>query len=119
VSDQAPPIESLVALRNRLRTFCAERNWHRYHSPKNLVMALSVETAELVEHFQWMTADESSKISDEKRKEVADEVADVLIYLTELADVLNIDMLDATQRKIEKNAKKYPVPLNGKLHDSL
>lgn len=118
MSDSPARIETLIELRDRLRIFCAERDWHRYHTPKNLVMALSVEAAELVEHFQWTTAEESSRISDTKRAEVADEIADVLIYLTELADVLGIDMLDATQRKLVKNAQKYPVPSDGKSHES-
>ena len=119
MSDSPPNIETLTELRDRLRIFCTERKWHRFHTPKNLVMALSVEAAELVEHFQWITAEESSHISDAKRAQVADEIADVLIYLTELADVLDIDMLEATQRKLVKNAQKYPVPANGKPDDAL
>ncbi|MBI5862034.1 MAG: nucleotide pyrophosphohydrolase [Rhodocyclales bacterium] len=105
----ADPITDLHSLRDALRDFCAARDWHRYHTPKNLVMALSVETAELVEHFQWATAEESRKLAAEKKAAVADEIADVLIYLTELADVLEIDMLAAARQKIVKNAVKYPV----------
>ena len=108
-------ITDLVSLRDALRIFCAERDWHRYHTAKNLVMALSVETAELVEHFQWATADESANLPDEKRAAVADEIADVLVYLTELADVLDIDMLAAARQKIIKNAQKYPVPESPKI----
>lgn len=104
----ADPIIDLHSLRDALRDFCAARDWHRYHTPKNLVMALSVEAAELVEHFQWATAEESRKLTAEKKAAVADEIADVLIYLTELADVLEIDMLDAARQKIVKNAVKYP-----------
>lgn len=104
------PIPDLLALRDALRDFCAERDWHRYHTPKNLVMALSVEAAELVEHFQWATPEESLNLAPEKRSEVADEIADVLIYLTELADVLDIDMLAAARAKMVKNALKYPAP---------
>jgi dCTP diphosphatase len=103
-----PPITDLTTLRDALRAFCAERDWHRFHTPKNLVMALSVEAAELVEHFQWATPEESLDLSPEKRAEVADEIADVLIYLTELADVLGIDPIAAASRKIVKNAVKYP-----------
>lgn len=113
------PIATLEELRDALRIFCAEREWHRYHTPKNLVMALSVEAAELVEHFQWATADESQDISEEKRAAVADEIADVLIYLTELSDVLKIDMIDAVRRKLIKNAQKYPAPTNGKTNEPL
>ncbi|MDP2826206.1 MAG: nucleotide pyrophosphohydrolase [Sulfuritalea sp.] len=105
------PITDLTTLRDALRAFCAARDWHRYHTPKNLVMALSVEAAELVEHFQWATPEESLKLAPEKRAEVADEIADVLIYLTELADVLGIDPIAAARDKIVKNAVKYPPPL--------
>ena len=105
------PITDLTSLRDALREFCAVRDWHRYHTPKNLVMALSVEAAELVEHFQWATPEESLDLAPERRAEVADEIADVLIYLTELADVLGIDPIAAAREKIVKNAVKYPAPL--------
>ena len=104
-------ITDLTTLRDALRDFCAARDWHRFHTPKNLVMALSVEAAELVEHFQWATPEESLALAPEKRAEVADEIADVLIYLTELADVLGIDPIAAAREKIVKNAAKYPPPL--------
>ena len=104
-------ITDLATLRDALRSFCAARDWHRYHTPKNLVMALSVEAAELVEHFQWATPEESLALAPQKRAEVADEIADVLIYLTELADVLGIDPIAAARDKIVKNAAKYPAPL--------
>ena len=104
-------ITDLTTLRDALRDFCAARDWHRYHTPKNLVMALSVEAAELVEHFQWATPEESLALAPEKRADVADEIADVLIYLTELADVLGIDPIVAARDKIVKNAVKYPAPL--------
>ena len=104
-------ITDLTTLRDALRTFCAARDWHRFHTPKNLVMALSVEAAELVEHFQWATPEESLALAPQKRAEVADEIADVLIYLTELADVLDIDPIAAARDKIVKNAAKYPAPL--------
>ncbi|NJD36201.1 MAG: nucleotide pyrophosphohydrolase [Betaproteobacteria bacterium] len=105
------PITDLTTLREALRAFCAARDWHRFHTPKNLVMALRVEAAELVEHFQWATPEESLALAPEKRAEVADEIADVLIYLTELADVLGIAPIAAAREKIVKNAAKYPAPL--------
>ena len=105
------PITDLTTLRDALRAFCAARDWHRFHTPKNLVMALSVEAAELVEHFQWATPEESLDLAPEKRAAVADEIADVLIYLTELADVLGIDPIVAAREKIVKIAAKYPPPL--------
>ncbi len=103
-------IETLTALRDALRDFCTERDWHRYHTPKNLAMALIVEAAELVEHFQWMTPEESLALSPEKLAAVRDEVADTFIYLVELADVLGVDLLAAARDKMAKNAVKYPAP---------
>ena len=99
---------NLQELRDALRVFAAQRDWRRFHTPKNLAMALIVEAAELVEHFQWATAEESVTLSPEKAEQVEDEVADVLIYLVEMADVLGIDLLAAAQRKMHKNALKYP-----------
>jgi len=101
-------INNLNSLRDALRIFCAERQWQSFHTPKNLSMALIKEAAEIVEHFQWATAEESHEIDPEKKSAVADEIADVLMYLVQLADVLDIDPLAAAQEKIAKNAKKYP-----------
>jgi NTP pyrophosphatase (non-canonical NTP hydrolase) len=103
-------IHDLTSLRDALRAFCAARRWHDYHTPKNLAMALIVEAAELVEHFQWATPAESLALSPEKLAAVRDEVADTLIYLVELADVLGIDPIAAARDKIVKNAVKYPAP---------
>ena len=96
------------ALRDTLRKFVAERDWDQFHSPKNLAMALSVEAAELVEHFQWLTEAESRRLAPAKLDEVRDEMADVLVYLVRLADKLDVDLLAAAAAKIEKNALKYP-----------
>lgn len=102
--------DPLIALRDRLRAFTREREWDRYHTPKNLAMALIVEAAELAEHFQWLTAEESQSLQDGgKREKIRDELADVLIYLVELADTLEVDLVAAAQDKIAKNALKYPV----------
>lgn len=98
----------LLALRDTLREFAAARDWRQFHTPKNLAMALIVEAAELVEHFQWATPEESCTLSAEKAAAVRDEVADVLIYLVEMADVLNIDLIAAARDKIVKNAVKHP-----------
>jgi len=98
----------MIALRDTLRTFVAERDWDQFHSPKNLAMALSVEAAELVEHFQWLTEAQSRSLAPEKLAQVRDEMADVLVYLVRLADKLDVDLLDAAAQKIEKNALKYP-----------
>lgn len=103
-------IADLTALRDALRDFAAARDWRQYHTPKNLAMAMIVEAAELVEHFQWATPEESLHPSAEKLAEIRDEVADTLIYLVELADALDIDPIAAARDKIAKNALKYPAP---------
>lgn len=99
----------IQALQASLRTFAAERDWEQFHSPKNLATALSVEAAELLEHFQWLTDEQSRALPPEKRDSVAEEVADVLLYLLQLSDKLAIDPLDAARKKLGINAKKYPV----------
>jgi len=101
-------MRDLHELRERVRAFANERDWEQFHSPKNLAMALIVEAGELVEHFQWLTEQQSLAPSDTKRDEIAQELADVLIYLVRLADRLNIDLLDAAEKKIALNAQKYP-----------
>jgi NTP pyrophosphatase (non-canonical NTP hydrolase) len=95
-------------LRDALRKFAAERDWDQFHSPKNLAIALSVEASELLEHFQWLTEAQSASLAPEKREEVRDEMADVLLYLVRLADKLDVDLADAAEKKIAKNARKYP-----------
>ncbi len=95
-------------LKERLRGFTATRQWAEFHTPKNLAMALVVEAAEVVEHFQWLTAVESEKLDPARRAEVALELADVLLYLLMLADKLGIDLADAARRKIDLNEKRFP-----------
>lgn len=96
-------------LQKKLREFADERDWEQFHSPKNLAMALSVEVAELQEHFQWLTEAQSLALDDETREAVALEMADVLIYLVRMADRCNVDLADAVDRKLVINAHKYPV----------
>ena len=103
----------LATLRDRLRAFALERDWAPFHSPKNLACALSVEAAELLEHFQWMTEDESRAPEASRREAIALEAADVLLYLIQLADQLDIDLLAAADRKIGLNAVKHPVETAG------
>ena len=93
----------------RLREFAARRAWEPYHTPKNLVMALSGEVGELTEHFQWLTPEESDAIMAGKRAEVEDELADVFIYLVRLADVLGVDLIKAAHAKIDRNELRFPV----------
>ena len=101
-------MQSLEQIKIRLREFAAERDWDQFHSPKNLAMALIVEAAELVEHFQWLTEDQSQTLPAEKLAEVEQEIADIQIYLIRLADKLGVDMEKAVNAKIELNEKKYP-----------
>jgi dCTP diphosphatase len=101
-------MDELDILKQRLRVFAATRDWEQFHTPKNLAMALIAEAAEVVEHFQWLTADESKVIDPAKRDEVALELADVLLYLVMLADSLDIDLAEAARRKISMNEQRFP-----------
>jgi NTP pyrophosphatase (non-canonical NTP hydrolase) len=101
----------LVALKRILKNFAEKRNWDQFHTPKNLSMALIVEAAELVEHFQWLTPEESNNLPDDKVEKVKEEAADILIYLARLSDILGFDLLQAAFEKIQKNDGKYPEEL--------
>ena len=101
--------DSLQALQSRVRAFVNERDWQQFHSPKNLAMAMIVEAAELVEVFQWETAEQSYQLDEKKRTQVSHELADTFVYLLRLADVLGIDLINAANQKIDLNALKYPV----------
>ena len=105
---ERPAIE---ALKQRLRRFAEERDWDQFHSPKNLSMALVVETAELVEHFQWLTEKQSRQLDSKRLAEVEDELADILIYLVRIADKLDVDLVGAAEKKLELNKQKYPALL--------
>ena len=109
-SESSMPTEQndLEILRETVRQFAAERDWDQFHSPKNLSMALVVEAAELVEHFQWLTEKQSADLSPDKRIEVEAEMADILIYLIRLADKLNVNLVQAVECKIKDNESKYP-----------
>lgn len=101
--------EYFAALSKRLEKFAVERDWDQFHAPKNLVMALSVEAAELTEHFQWLSEEQSQNLSKEKLDEVAFEMADIYIYLTRLASKLDVDLPQYVDDKISINEKRYPV----------
>lgn len=101
-------MQDLESLKIRLRDFSVAREWDQFHSPKNLSMALIVEAAELVEHFQWLTEEQSRSLEPQQLDKVQEELADIQIYLIRIADKLNIDLLGAASKKIEANAKKYP-----------
>lgn len=100
--------DSIDELRNRVNNFVTERDWAQFHTPKNLAMAMIVEAAELVEQFQWDTPQESTQLTPEKREAVSHELADTFVYLLRIAEVLNIDLIQAANEKINLNAKKYP-----------
>ena len=103
-----PTIQSLT---EALRRFAAERDWEQFHSPKNLAAALTVEAAELLEQFQWLTEDQSRQLDETKLAAVRHELADVFLYLLQLADKLNVDLAAAARDKLQVNAHKYPVRL--------
>ena len=108
--EETPP-RSLEALRRRVAEFAAARDWEQFHTPKNLAMALIAEAAELVEHFQWLTPEQSRSLPADKRDEVAAELADILIYLVRTADRLDVDLLDAAFAKMQANERRYPAAL--------
>ena len=93
----------------KIRSFNEEREWEQYHSPKNLSMAFSVEVAEIAEHFQWLTDEQSRNLPEEKAAEITDEIGDAMILLLNLSDKLGVDPIAAAEQKLEKNRQKYPV----------
>ncbi|MGR5228881.1 nucleotide pyrophosphohydrolase [Photobacterium damselae] len=101
-------MSELQKIQQQLRDFANERNWEQFHSPKNLVMALSGEVGELTEIYQWLTAEQSENLSVDKKQHASEEMADIMLYLIRLADRSGIDLIAACQAKLEKNAQKYP-----------
>ena len=101
--------DSLAALEAEIDAFVQERDWAQFHTPKNLAMSVAIEAAEILEHFQWLTGEESRELAAEKREAVANEIGDVLIYLMRLSRTLDIDIVAAARRKLDQNRLKYPV----------
>ena len=101
-------MQRLDDLKTALRAFAAERDWDQFHSAKNLAMAISIESAELMEHFQWASEQQDVALDARRREMVSDELADVFMYTVRLADRLGIDLLVASTAKIAKNAARYP-----------
>jgi NTP pyrophosphatase (non-canonical NTP hydrolase) len=101
---------TVADLKNLVARFVDERNWRQFHTPKNLAMSIAVEAAELMEHFQWLTAEESQAVAGDagKRGAVGEELADVVCYALALSNALGLDLADAVERKMVKNAQKYP-----------
>lgn len=106
--DQPLMSDELLALRDRLREFARARDWDQFHTPKNLSMALIAEAAELVEHFQWLTPEQSAELPPEKIAAVRHELADILVYLVRIADKLNVNLLAAAEEKMAINEHRYP-----------
>jgi NTP pyrophosphatase (non-canonical NTP hydrolase) len=100
--------DSLAELNRRLLEFARQRDWEQFHSPKNLAMALAGESGELLEHFQWLTEQQSAALPADKKKAVAHELADILIYLIRLGERLDIDLVAAAWEKVELNEARYP-----------
>lgn len=110
---------TLEQLKNKIKKFVKERDWEKFHSPKNLSMSLAIETAELMESFQWLTTEESKAfhLNKSNKKEVREEMADIAIYLLDMCNILNIDLSEAVAEKLLVNSRKYPVELvKGKAH---
>jgi len=105
-------IMNISEIQNQLKKFAIERDWEQFHTPKNLAMALSVEASELVEIFQWLNAEESNSPNQRQIEEINSEVADIAMYLLRFCSVLGIDLENAIESKLERNAEKYPVNLS-------
>lgn len=99
-------------IKNKIKKFADERNWDKFHTPKNLAMALSVEVSELIEIFQWLNQEQSQNINNKDKQAAKEEIADIAIYLIRIADKLNIDLEKAIIQKLKMNAEKYPVNLS-------
>ncbi|EOE0248997.1 nucleotide pyrophosphohydrolase [Klebsiella oxytoca] len=99
----------LIQIQNDLANFASERDWDKFHSPKNLSMAMSVEAGELVEIFQWLTDEESRNLTMKQKVRAEEEIADVFLYLLRIADKLNIDVVQVAKNKLATNAAKYPI----------
>ena len=101
-------ITTVGELRQWMQQFVAERDWEQFHSPKNLSMSLAVEAAELMEHFQWLTVEQSRQIDADQSQAVGEELADVICYALSVANALDIDIASTVANKMEKNRAKYP-----------
>jgi NTP pyrophosphatase (non-canonical NTP hydrolase) len=108
---------TLRELKERMAAFVAEREWQQFHSPKNLSMSIAIEAAELMEHFQWLTVEESKNLSDEALADIGEELADIVIYALSLSNALDLDLSETILAKMDKNIRKYPKEkVRGKSH---
>jgi NTP pyrophosphatase (non-canonical NTP hydrolase) len=101
--------DSIQETLGKIRQFVTERDWMQFHDPKSMAASITIEAAELLEHFQWRSREEAEEYIKTHKEDIAEELADVAMYLFELSDNLNIDLLEAMKRKLQKNAAKYPV----------
>lgn len=102
-------INNIDDIQRAVEVFATERDWNKFHTPKNLAIALSVEASELLEHFQWIDGKETQQLPAETLAAVREEIADVQVYLARLADKLNIDIFNAVEEKMVKNRENYPI----------
>lgn len=108
---------TLQELKQRMASFVRERDWEQFHTPKNLSMSIAIEAAELMEHFQWLTVEQSRNLDPEALAEIGEELADIVIYSLSMANALKLDLADTVQAKMEKNIRKYPSErVRGKAH---
>lgn len=108
---------TLSQLREEVATFVRERDWEQFHTPKNLSMSIAIEAAELMEHFQWLSAAESQELDVDKLQAVSEELSDIVIYSLSMANALHLDLAQAIRAKMEKNIRKYPRDqVRGKAH---
>ncbi|WP_198264375.1 nucleotide pyrophosphohydrolase [sulfur-oxidizing endosymbiont of Gigantopelta aegis] len=105
--------DTIEKISNDLKNFAIERDWEQFHTPKNLSMALIAEAAELIEHFQWLTPEQSKELSGEKLKDVSYEMADIFIYLLRIAEQLDVDLVTATREKMAINEHRFPASEKG------
>jgi len=108
---------TLQELKDRMATFVRERDWEQFHTPKNLSMSIAIEAAELMEHFQWLTVEQSKNLDDEALSDIGEELADIVIYSISLSNYLGLDLASTVQAKMDKNIRKYPKEkVRGKSH---
>ena len=108
---------TLQELKDRMARFVRERDWEQFHTPKNLAMSIAIEAAELMEHFQWLTVEESKKLNADHLNDIGEELADIILYSLSLANTLGLDLSQTVCAKMEKNIRKYPSDkVKGKSH---
>ena len=104
-------------LKERMAAFVRERDWEQFHTPKNLSMSIAIEAAELMEHFQWLTVEQSKSLEADALQDISEELADIVIYSLSMSNFLELDLADTILKKMEKNIRKYPKEqVRGKAH---